>query len=320
MTTKSKNKRIEVVSPHIECYGDKPVTLIDIINLSNGYKYQTEFKDYEMHLLSTDLQNCSVGIVITGQNKNLPPKRDNITGDFSTLNLNVQKEKLSFGNIFLYDSSLNILFYELNANGCYLDKLAAYVEDYWNKKNEHNKIKLSFNTVSRRGEYERLLKMGYYKEFYVELTNPTEILQDYNDVNDSLFSVAKHYIKNAVKSNSDTLVIKYSTNGKKLNKIGLSAKPLIDIVNSFRFLLRGEQRKNVKALKVKGYFTDPEESKSMQPVNLVSDVFTIFIKLSSKTLQSDLQETERKSEIEKVYNKYSTELKYIFRRDNDAKS
>ena len=116
MTTKSKNKRIEVVSPHIECYGDKPVTLIDIINLSNGYKYQTEFKDYEMHLLSTDLQNCSVGIVITGQNKNLPPKRDNITGDFSTLNLNVQKEKLSFGNIFLYDSSLNILFYELNSS------------------------------------------------------------------------------------------------------------------------------------------------------------------------------------------------------------
>ena len=317
MTTTPKKKRIEVVSPHIECYDCNRVSFIDIINLSNRYKYQTEFKDYEMNLLSTDLQNCSVGIVITGQNKNLPPKRDNITGEFSTLNLNVQKEKLSFGNIFLYDSSLNILFYELNSDGCYLDKLSEYLEDYWNHKNEHNKIKLSLNTVSRKGEYQRLLKMGYYKEIYVELTNPTVILQDYKDVNDSLFSVAKHYIKNGVKSNSDTLVFKYSTNGKKLNKIGLSAKTTIDIVKSFLFLLKGEQRKNVKALKVKGYFTDPEEPKAMQPVNLVTDVFTIYIKLSSKTLQSDLQETERKSEIEKLYNKYLAELKYIFKRDND---
>lgn len=316
MAVTKKKKRIEVVSPQIKCYG-KVVTFNEIIVFSNKYKYKSEFKDHEIRLIPTELANCNIGIIITGQNKDLPPKRDNLTGTFSTLNLDVYKEKLSFGNIFLYDIQLNILFYELNINGCYLDRLATYMQDYWNTYNEDAKIELSFNTVSRKGEYQRLLKMGYYKEFYAELTNPVEILQDFKDNNSTMFSMAKRYIENGVKSNSDTLVVKYSTFGRKDNKIGLAAKPILRMVDSFRILLKGEQRKNVRALRVKGYFTDPNEAKSIQPINLVSDVFNIFISLTSHTLHSDLQETERKTEIEKVYQKHLRELEYIFNRDNN---
>lgn len=307
-----KSKRIEVVSPNIKCYGEN-VSFKQLLEAVNTIKFRMEFKDHEIKLMNTKLPNCSIGIVITGQNKDLPPKRNNKTGEFYKLNLDVHTEKLSFGNIFLYDDSINILFYELNINGCYLNKLAEYIQNYWNFNNE-DKVELSFTPVSRKGEYERMMRMGYYKEFYVELTNPTEIMQDYNDNNSSLFSTAKRYIKNSVNNKSDVLVLKFSTHGRRTNKFGLFAKEVHNLARSFGVLLVGEQRKNVKKLKVTGYFTDPNDPQTLQPINLVSDVFSLYIKLTTHTLHSDLQEGERKSEIEKLYQKHLPELKYIFNR------
>lgn len=279
-------------------------------------KFQNEFKEHEINLISTTLPNCQVGIVMTGQNKDLPPKRNNQTGKFSQLNLDVNNEKLSYGNIFLYDKRINVLFYELNMNGCYLDKLADNIQTYWNREYD-DKIELSFLPVSRKGEYQRLMRMGYYKEFYVELTNPTEILQDYKDSTSSLFSMAKRYILKGVKNNSDVFILKFATFGKRLNKLGLSSKAISELAKSFGFLLAGEQRKNVRKLQVKGYFADPNEPQTLQPINLVSDVFTIYIKLTTQTLHSNLQEIERKKEIEKLYQKHLPELNYIFNRENN---
>lgn len=221
-----------------------------------------------------------------------------------------------FHNIFLYDSRINAFFYELNVNGCYLNKLAEKIQEYWNNHYD-DKIELSFISVSRKGEYQRLMRMKYYKEFYVELTNPTEILQDYKDNTSSLFSMAKSYISKGMKNNSDVFVLKFATFGKRVNKLGLSYKAILELAKSFGCLLIGEQRKNVKKLQVKGYFTDPNEPQTLQPINLVSDIFNVHIKLTTQTLHSNLQEMERKEEIEKLYLKHLPELNYIFDRDNN---
>lgn len=314
MATK-KSKRVEVISPKIKCLGEI-VTFEQILSIVCGKKFQNEFKDHEIKLISTKLPNCTVGIVMTGQNKDLPPKRNNQTGEFSQLDLDINKEKLSFGNIFLYDSRINAFFYELNVNGCYLNKLAEKIQEYWNNHYD-DKIESSFIAVSRKGEYQRLMRMKYYKEFYVELTNPTEILQDYKDNTSSLFSMAKSYISKGMKNNSDVFVLKFATFGKRVNKLGLSYKAILELAKSFGCLLIGEQRKNVKKLQVKGYFTDPNEPQTLQPINLVSDIFNVHIKLTTQTLHSNLQEMERKEEIEKLYLKHLPELNYIFDRDNN---
>lgn len=57
----------------------------------------------------------------------------------------------------------------------------------------------------------------------------------------------------------------------------------------------------------------------------ISDCFWLFyaskynlhIKLTTQTLHSNLQEMERKEEIEKLYLKHLPELNYIFDRDNN---
>ena len=51
----------------------------------------------------------------------------------------------------------------------------------------------------------------------------------------------------------------------------------------------------------------------MKPVNLVTDTFNIFIKLTVKLLLTDIQQFERQQEIEKLYIKHLPEFKYILK-------
>lgn len=307
-------KRIEVIAPCIKYLGDTEIMFDSILTNVNGKKGADSYKDYQLKLLNTTLENCIIGIINTGQNKNLPPKKEKSTGQLSKIGIDIDRENLCYGNILLYDKNLNVLFYEVNMNGCSVDNLCDYFVKEWNKTQDE-KIQISFNSVSRKGEYERMLRMTYYKEFNAEFANPQEILEAYKDDNSSQFSLAKRYLSDGVKNNSDKFVIKFSTLGKKNNKTGLTRTSLMKLVNSVRYLFIGEQKKNVLALTVKGYFTDPDISSSIQPINLIADTFNIFIKLTDKVLQEDIQETERKTEIEKLYIKHLPELKIIFKRD-----
>ncbi len=161
-------KRIEVIAPHIKLVGEEEISFEAIVNHANGKQHTDSFKDYQLTILDTTIDNCIVGIVNTGQNKNLPPKKEKATGKLSKLDIDIDKENLSFGNILLYDTNLNILFYEVNMNGCSLDKFSEYLVSNWNYKNNKLQIELSFNTVSRKGEYNRMLKMTHYTEYYAE--------------------------------------------------------------------------------------------------------------------------------------------------------
>lgn len=314
-----KPKRIEVLSTKMKFIEgtaeEDKVNFEDVLVFMNGRKFPDEYKEYEIKIIDSDCENCIIGIAITGQNKNLPPKRDRTTGVFSKLNLDIEKETLSFGNIFLYDKVLNIFLYEVNVNGCYLDKLITFIQQEWMKVNSDIKFDLSFPSISRKGEYERMLNMTYFKQIVIELTNPTEILQDYKDNKSLLFSTIKRYLKDGVQTNADTMIINLSTFGKRTNRIGLDRIGVLKLMNSARSLLSGTQKKNVKTLTVKGYLTDPNERDTIKPVNLIADTFNIFIRVSVDVLLSDLQEGERKVEIERLYQKYLSEFKYILRRD-----
>lgn len=314
MATKTK-KRVEVISPIVKTVRQGKLDFKAIIQDIGSRKFGDGFKDHEIKLLPTELNNCIVGVIVTGQNKNIPPKKDKETGEHSKLGINPDKENLSFGNIFLYDDNVNVLFYEVSMNGCFPNKLGEHLMRMWNTSHQDDKIELSFNPVSRKGEYERMLKMTNYREVYAEFANPTEILQAYKDDNSTIFAMAKRYLKDGLHTNSDKLIVKFATFDKRNNRAGLSRQAVMKFVNSARYLFNGYQKKNVTKLKVQGYFTDPESPKSKQPINLVADTFNIFIRLTNVTLLEDLQLVERKLEIEKLYNTNLPELKRIFKKD-----
>lgn len=302
-----KKKYVEVLTPRVKCLSqnDSEITFSDILSYMTGKTVYYSDKEYIVKIYgSGNLENCQEGIIITGQNKDIPPKRNNQTGEFSALSVDIAHEKLSFGNAFLYDKRLNVLFYERNKNGCFIDTLAKFIMQLWNqdeREHEDIKIELDFIAILRKGEYARALRMGYYKEFIAEFTNPKEILEEMADDNSSLYGISKRCATEAVKAKSDRFEIKMSTFGKQVNKDGLSVRTIRNHLESVRTLLRGRMKGNVEKVRIKGYSSDPEDSSSIQTIDLVADVFKPYFRLTSNSLNSNLQEVERRQELRNAY-------------------
>ena len=302
-----KKKYVEVLTPRIKCLSQShsEVTFADILSYMSGKTVYFNDKEYIVKTYgSGNPENSMEGIVVTGQNKDIPPKRNDQTGEFSALSVDIAHEKLSFGNAFLYDAKLNVLLYERNKNGCFIDTLSKFIKEMWNQDEEKHddiKIELDFIAILRKGEYARALNMGYYKEFIAEFTNPKEILEAMADDNSSLYGISKRCATEAVKAKSDRFEIKMSTLGKKLNKDGLSFRTIKEYLKSVRSLLGGQLKSHVERVRIKGYSSDPEESSSMQTIDLVADVFKPYFRLTSNSLNSNLQEVERRQELRKVY-------------------
>ena len=302
-----KKKYVEVLTPRVKCLSqnDSEITFSDILSYMTGKTVYYSDKEYIVKIYgSGNLENCQEGIIITGQNKDIPPKRNNQTGEFSALSVDIAHEKLSFGNAFLYDKRLNVLFYERNKNGCFIDTLAKFIMQLWNqdeREHEDIKIELDFIAILRKGEYARALRMGYYKEFIAEFTNPKEILEEMADDNSSLYGISKRCANEAVKAKSDRFEIKMSTFGKQVNKDGLSVRTIRNHLESVRTLLKGRMKCNVEKVRIKGYSSDPEDSSSIQTIDLVADVFKPYFRLTSNSLNSNLQEVERRQELRNAY-------------------
>lgn len=302
-----KKKYVEVLTPRVKCLSqnDSEITFSDILSYMTGKTVYYSDKEYIVKIYgSGNLENCQEGIIITGQNKDIPPKRNNQTGEFSALSVDIAHEKLSFGNAFMYDKRLNVLFYERNKNGCFIDTLAKFIMQQWNqneREHEDIKIELDFIAILRKGEYARALRMGYYKEFIAEFTNPKEILEEMADDNSSLYGISKRCATEAVKAKSDRFEIKMSTFGKQVNKDGLSFRTIRNHLESVRTLLQGRMKGNVEKVRIKGYSSDPEDSSSIQTIDLVADVFKPYFRLTSNSLNSNLQEVERRQELRNAY-------------------
>ena len=302
-----KKKYVEVLTPRVKCFSqnDSEITFSDILSYMSGKTVYYNEKEYIVRTYGSDnLENCIEGIIVTGQNKDIPPKHNNQTGEFSALPVDIAHEKLSFGNAFLYDKELNILFYERNKNGCFIDTLAKFFTQIWNQNEEEHediKIELDFVAILRKGEYERALNMGYYKEFVAEFTCPKAILEELEYDKSSLYGISKKCATEAVKAKSDRFEIKISTFGKQVNKDGLSIRTIKEYLRSVRTLLKGRMKSNVEKVRIKGYSSDPEESSSIQTIDLVADVFKPYFRLTSNSLNCDLQEVERRKELRQVY-------------------
>lgn len=302
-----KKKFVEVLPPRVKCLSqvESEITFSDILSYMSGRTVYYSDKEYIVKTyVSDNLENCLEGIIVTCQNKDIPPKRNNQTGEFSALPVDIDHEKLSFGNAFMYDKRMNVLFYERNKNGCFIDTLAKFIIQMWNQDEEEHKdmkIELDFIAILRKGEYERALNMGYYKEFIAEFTNPKAILEEMADENSSLYGISKRCATEAVKAKSDRFEIKMSTFGKQLNEDGLSIRTIKGHLRSVRTLLEGRMKCNVEKVRIKGYSSDPEESSSIQTIDLVADVFKPYFRLTSNSLNSNLQELERRYELRKVY-------------------
>ena len=72
-------------------------------------------------------------------------------------------------------------------------------------------------------------------------------------------------------------------------------------------------RQNIEKLEVSGYTEDPESSRRVKTIDLIADSFDAWFFIEEIHRQSDLQETERKQEIQGLYTRLLPELQIITR-------
>lgn len=292
----------------------EPITLDSILLKLGGFKKDYDKKSVELKIWDRgDNSDIVSGIVITEQIKDLPPKRNIKTGIFSSLGLQ-EYERLAFGNAFLYDKKLSVIFYEVNGNGCYLDDFSILIKEEWNNRQNgqsYQIIDIDFIAIPRNGGYDQYKRMYYLKEFTFKVVCPQAVMLEYQDSTKAISTAIKTEIKKAVDNNADVMEIHYATLGKKANKQGLDQGKIRKLIKACMFILNGKQRDNVKTLKIVGFESNPEGSKGTKTADLIADLIKGSIDLPTVVQQSDLQEKSRKEQIERLHGESLVVLKSV---------
>lgn len=294
---------IQLVSIESDVAND-PIQLETVLIALDTFKKERNNKSFQIKIWNDgNNSNFVSGLVITEQIKDLPPKRNKDTGVFSSLGLQ-DNERLAYGNAFLYDKALNVIFYEVNGNGCYLDQFSSMIKEEWNQRQQGQQnqiIDITFASIPKNGGYQQYLSMYYLKEFVLEVACPHAIIQEYQNRNKTLIGAITPDLNRAINNNADVMQIRYATLGKKVNEQGLDATKIRKLVKAGQFILTGNQRANVRELKVVGFERSPEGRSHKTTADLITDLLKGSINLPTVSQHVDLQEVSRQSQIEELY-------------------
>lgn len=311
----NKKKRVDIVCIQIDNVldGCVPPSFPDLFKLLDGAEISQDGKQYEFRSLETKIAQCIIGIVETTQDKDIPPIKNKQTKKFSPVQIDTNTEGLAFANIFLFDTSLNVLIYEVNRNGCYLQSFIELLEQKWMEQHVDNEIHIRIGAVCRLDEYYRLLRIHNYRKISYEICCPSEVLRVVRQQEESLSkSLLESQLAAADSNGVNIISIEQKCMPVNINRDGMQAGFVHEFAGLFNSLLGAGQRCNIKKFIVHGYTLDPESEKQRTTtINLLADVFDEYIIISEVKVQSSLQVLERKTSIEALYCRVHDELTSI---------
>lgn len=301
-----KRRNVEVLSANLEFEDNSNSmnpTFTEVLQFMHGKTWIYFGKAFELKLLETTESGYIIGLVVTTQNKEIPPKHIPATQHFVPVDI-AANEGLAFGNVFLY---------EINRNGCYVSQFIQFVYSNWNSINEHIKFSLKIVPILRSSSYQRMCDMNYYKKFVLEIFRPNELMNYLAHSNNGIATILQNQLQGGSVSNSSTMKIEQVAINRRQNPLGIShsyVREMSDIVLS---ALGAGFRQNIEKLEVSGYTEDPESSRRVKTIDLIADSFDAWFFIEEIHRQSDLQETERKQEIQGLYTRLLPELQIITR-------
>ena len=309
-----KRRNVDVLSVNLRFIDDSHiVSFVDILNYINGREYRCDKKIFNLNRLHTNKADCYLGIIVTTQDSDIPPKRNKNTGNYSPVQINTTEEGFAYANIFLYDYRRNILLYEINRNGCFPNQLREFIYSHWNVDKDNVKFDLTFPSVVRANEYDRMLRMDRYKKISIELYNPVELQNCIAEENLSIHeNILKYNIGMGIQSNANTITIEQEVLQKKYNPMGLSRSMVKGLVDAVKLnIVNKGYRLNVQKLRVEGYTSDSEDHNRCKPIDIIADSFNEHFKITDIQVHRDVQQIERKEGIENLYDKLLPEIRQL---------
>jgi hypothetical protein len=307
-----KTHTVDIVTTHLR-FGEnsKIKTFSDFLKALNGRQETVRGKTVEFELLE-DTNDYSVGLLVTTQKKDVPPKKNDKTKLFSPLDISTD-EGLAYANIFYFQKKHSILLYEFNKNGCYLEQFKEFIYQGIGLIQEFTGISvdIKFVRVLRHNDYHRAMSMRFYKSVEVEISYPKEVIAEFDANNGSLEEGIVAQLKDGIANNAEVVVLKHFVHLG--NKIGLTQSRIHDFINIIRnkLIKNSNKRMFVSKLIITGLPEDPDISRS-EPVDLVADVFRSEFKMEEPRLQADVQRQHRQGEIKGLYEKLNPDFIVIF--------
>lgn len=254
-----------------------------------------------------------MAIIVTTQDSDIPPKRNKNTGVYTQVQINTAEEGFAYANIIFYDVRRNIFLYEVNKNGCFPNQLKEFIYHHWNAGENNVRFDISFPTVIRANEYQRMLQMDYYKKISIELYSPNELINCFEESSDSLYNnIIKHQINMGVQSNANTITIEQVALQKKVNPMGLNHSMVRGLVDAVKLNIaeRGH-RLNVQQLRIEGYTSDSEDPNRCKPIDILADSFNEYFKIPDIQVHTDVQQADRIAGITDLYNRLLPEFRQL---------
>lgn len=313
MAIKKVKRNVDVLSVKFTYSKDesRTVQFTDVLRYMDNKKHRLGEKIFDFTLLNCAVPDCMMAIIVTTQDSDIPPKRNKNTGTYSQIQINTKEEGFAYANIMFYDVKRNIFLYEVNKNGCFPNQFKEFIYYYWNKQEDPVRFELTFPSLIRANEYQRMLKMDYYKKISIELYAPRELITCFEEDSDSLYNnLIKHQIDMGVQSNANTITIEQVALQKRPNLTGLNhdmVKGLIDTVK----LIYKSHKSNVKTLKIEGYTSDSEDPNKCKPIDILADSFNEYFTIPNIQVHSDVQESDRVIGITNLYKKLLSEFQQL---------
>ena len=310
-------RKVDIVSVEINCFldGEEP-QFTQLLRFIEADEYYINGKLFELSILDSERQGVAMAFVETTQDSDLPPVKNKQSKVLTALDINPNEEGLAFANILLYDERLNVLVYEINRNGCYLGKLKEWIERRWNENHENQEIEINFPAIIRRNEYNRVLGMTNYRKLTCKLLNPTQIVREMNNQNESLAEqIIRQQAENGSQTGADFVTIEQNCTLLRLNPHGLSRDFVRGIADFTRNMLQhAALRQCVDTIEITGYAIDPESDRQRQKtIDLLADTFDESFSIPEVQLQVNLQREDRKVGILRLYDRIVSELRQIIK-------
>lgn len=261
-------------------------------------------KNVELSILE-DNDRYIVGLVETNRNDNIPPKKNRRDKSISPLGLS-SLEGLAYGNVFIYEKRRAILMYEVNKSGCFIDHFIEYLYKCCEGSTIFRGFDIDIKPILKSNEYNRMLRMSFYKSIELKFANPSQILNEYTHKNDAIWNACD----SAKSMNSKKVLTKFEVPARG-NNIGLSSMTLREVIDRALKLLRGPKGNNVEKIEVYGYETDSEDNK-LVPVDLIADRYLKEIILDEPRENTDLLQRQRYQQITELYEKCRPDFDEIF--------
>lgn len=304
-----REKKIELVQVTVNSRNDVVLTFNDILNClfeSEEATFTEDERDTDVKLLRQE-DEFIVGIVNTTKRSGIPPKRDSVTKIYESLDIDSTRSGLGYPNVFLFERNHNILMYEFNKNGCYLNFFKRYLERMCRRvDSSFPNFDLEFSAVLNADSYSRMINMTQYKQLEVAIANPVEIMN--NELHNEALILAT---RQSVEAQSKRMTMVFNAGRSRVD--GLRPSFVTSLIQSVERIIGQTQSRNVKKIKLAGYYMDPDEGMSKKTeIDFILDRYKAKITISEPSVLVDNQEEQRETAIVDLYRRCLDDLNEIF--------